>query len=222
MTATCNVAGQTSGASPFGIKAVCAEGVQQADLYETFAHMFVTIPDKNYILGMARALHDEGYKVDPVSDELENADFDEVLKQISIDRARLVRSYDPEGPKPPQQSLFCAGSPAEVNARLKARYDRMGFQVDASVHEPPDQLGVELLYVAALCRRAAACASVDDMTQAEQLCLEARDFTQMELVPFVGAYSKEMQTHAKTSFFQSFASCLQDMVCNADELSSPE
>lgn len=191
----------------------CAEHLEQAEVHEAFAAMFATVPDEGYLSSMARALRAEGYAIDPVPEEGGGAGCGEAWRRVSVDRARLVRSYDPEGPKPPFQALFCGQSSAEVHSRLRARYEGAGFRLDESVHEPPDQLGVELLYVAALYRKAADFARIGDVGREEDAVREVRDFVRRELAPFVRAYAAEMEAQANTAFFKSFARCLCDAVC---------
>lgn len=213
MAAECAPAQREERLRARGFDEGCTEYLEQAEVHEAFAAMFATVPDEGYLSGMARALRAEGFAISLALEEGDGADLEEAWRRISIDRTRLVRSYDPEGPKPPFQALFCGQSSAEVHSRLRARYEAAGFRLDESVREPPDQLGVELLYVAALYRKAADFARIGDVRREKDAIREARDFVRRELAPFVRAYSAEMESRANTAFFKSFARCLRDAVC---------
>ncbi|BAK43430.1 hypothetical protein EGYY_01880 [Eggerthella sp. YY7918] len=185
---------------------------ESAEMYEVFARMFVTVPDADYLAGIARALASAGHPIDPIPTNIAGSELEKAWQSVLIDRARLIRGYNPEGPKPPLQTLFCGQPPSEIHSRLKARYERSGFHLDEQVHEPFDQLGVELLYTAALYRRAAELTEAGEGKSAQEFCQEAEDFINCEFGPFVWAYSYEMEARALTPFFKSFARCLREML----------
>jgi hypothetical protein len=140
-------------------------------------------------------------------------DFGERLFLIAVDRTHLVSGAVVDGPRPPYHSGFSQDNlPQEILASLKANYLRNGFVVAESVRVPPDNLGLELSFMAELCNREIELLKETAGEPLQELFLEQQSFFTCVLEPFATAYATEMFRQARTDFFRGFALLLKTFI----------
>ena len=186
--------------------------------YERLAYCFLVRPDEAYMNGMVAAFSAEeaapwaasfaafSNRIGEVGDEV-------ALQELAVDRTRLFKGLTPDGPTPPYQSLFRQEKRSDSLAQVSGTYRQAGFDMGPDVNDAPDQLGVELMFVAFLLRRCAGC-----QDGAGRWLELAKSFFRENLEPFALSYVRVMREHARTDFFRGYALLLECFILEESAL----
>jgi len=99
------------------------------------------------------------------------------------------------------------GPPARAAQRL---YQKEHLSVRSELADFPDHIGVELEFMAQLCRKAAEALQAGDQKMATERQEKQKYFLQEHLLNWPKALAKEMRTKAETIFYR----CLADLLSN--------
>ena len=137
---------------------------------------------------------------------------EDVLKELAVDRTRILRGTGHADMKPPYEGLYKKGARFEDSVLgLRKFYRKAGLVPDETVGESPDYLCVELDFMKQLCLREEAlrlrkAESEKTVTQAiaETVALE-EEFLRVHLGKWIGPFCSAVEKHASTDFYRGFA-----------------
>ena len=178
----------------------------RADLYHILAGVFVEEPSEEFLAalrapGLLQSLRDAGIVFD--ADFLE-ADLPALSDALACEYATLFAS---SGGFPPIESVRLTGRfKQDPHFQLAQLYKRMGFeQVKGRFDVFPDQLGIELMFVAELLQRGAEALEHEDMAAYKSLDKEIKRFWALHLGRWVRGYSQLIERAASHSFYREMA-----------------
>lgn len=195
----------------------CAETIQdpaqlreelcaRADLYRILAGVFVEEPSTSFLAALRdprllQSLRDVGIAFD--ADFLE-IDLPTLCEALACEYATLFAS---SGGFPPIESVRLTGRfKQDPHFQVAQIYQRMGFeQVRGRFEVFPDQLGIELMFVAELLERCVAALEREDMLVYKRLEKEIRRFWALHLGRWVRGYSGLIERAAGHSFYREMA-----------------
>lgn len=132
-----------------------------------------------------------------------------VADELGVDRTRLLGGLAEEyGPPPPYETMYrgesrtLMGPVAQEVARF---YNEAGFQVAEEIHEPPDHVGVELDFMAALAAREAGAWEEGDQEKALAWQERQRKFLEAHLGQWMPQLCERLVGAAATDFFRGVA-----------------
>lgn len=190
---------------------------ERAAAYERIAYCFLARPDENFMNSMVAAFSSNdapwadafgafGGRIAEIGEEA-------ALQELSVDRTRLFKGLTPDGPTPPYQSLFRQEKRSDSLALISSIYHEAGFDPSLIARDAPDQLGIELIFMAFLLRRQIACTDGD-----EKWDLAAKAFFEKNLEPFALSFAKVMAGEARTDFFRGYAVLLECFIAEESGL----
>lgn len=178
----------------------------RADLYRILAGVFVEEPSTSFLAALRdprllQSLRDVGIAFD--ADFLES-DLPTLCEALACEYATLFAS---SGGFPPIESVRLTGRfKQDPHFQVAQIYQRMGFeQVRGRFEVFPDQLGIELMFVAELLERCAAALEREDMLVYKRLEKEIRRFWALHLGRWVRGYSGLIERAAGHSFYREMA-----------------
>jgi TorA maturation chaperone TorD len=147
------------------------------------------------------------------TDKIEN-----VLQKLAIDRARLFRGVNTDGFRPPYESLYLRQPPQDIIGSLNQFYARIDCRVSNDINESPEQIGVELSYMQALCKKELETLGNGLVDEAQVFNRLQQSFLKQHLGRWAGLFALEMLRQAETSFYRGIAMLIQELF--DDELAS--
>jgi TorA maturation chaperone TorD len=189
--------------------------------YDILASLFLTLPDDD-LVAKIRGLH-EVEDVD-VEDSAANSLLRryslacnaktnaEILRELGIDRANLLRGLREEGPRPPYESLFVNAQAEESNTAVMSDYLKAGLAPLQGIHEPPDYLGVEFNFLATLSRQEYDAWEQGDAPCATRHQRNADDFWRSHPGRWAEQFAAEMKHYAGTDFYRGIAALIADFM----------
>ena len=182
------------------------ECLARANLYRILAGVFVEEPATNFLAalrepGLLQSLREVGIVFD--ADFLE-CDFPTLTDTLACEYTTLFAS---SGGFPPIESVRLTGRfKQDPHFQVAQIYQRMGFeQVRGRFEVFPDQLGMELMFVAELLERGAAALEREDMLTYKRLEKEIKRFWALHLGRWVRGYSGLIERAAAHSFYREMA-----------------
>ncbi len=189
-----------------GGEALRAECLARADLYRILAGVFVEEASPGFLAAlrepaMLQALQDAG--LDFGADFLAS-DLPALAETLACEYATLFAS---SGGFPPIESVRLTGRfKQDPHFQMAALYQRLGFeQVKGRFEVFPDQLGMELMFVAELLTRAASALAQEDQAAYRQLDKEIKRFWTLHLGRWVRGYSGLIARASNHSFYREMA-----------------
>jgi TorA maturation chaperone TorD len=147
------------------------------------------------------------------TDKIEN-----VLQKLAIDRARLFRGVNTDGFRPPYESLYLRQPPQDIIGSLNQFYAKIDCRVSNDINESPEQIGVELSYMQALCKKELETLGNGLVDEAQVFNRLQQSFLKQHLGRWAGLFALEMLRQAETSFYRGIAMLIQELF--DDELAS--
>lgn len=182
------------------------ECLARAGIYRVLAGAFVEEPSERFL----DALRDETLLV-----ELAEAGVHFDTDFLAGDVAQLAEALACEyttlfagsGGFPPIESVRLTGRyKQEPHFQVAQTYRRLGFEVGKGRFEVfADQLGVELMFVAALLERSAGALGRDDTAEFRRLEKEIKRFWTLHLGRWVRGYCRLIERAASHSFYREMA-----------------
>ncbi len=140
------------------------------------------------------------------TDKIEN-----VLQKLAIDRARLFRGVNTDGFRPPYESLYLRQPPQDIIGSLNQFYARIDCRVSNDINESPEQIGVELSYMQALCKKELETLGNGLVDEAQVFNRLQQSFLKQHLGRWAGLFALEMLRQAETSFYRGIAMLIQEL-----------
>lgn len=133
---------------------------------------------------------------------------DILVKDLLVDRTRVIRATGEKGLRPPYERLYVANPSGDgpLLQGLTKFYRKAGLSLEDASGESPDFLFVELDFMKRLCLREieeSLCGAASDATRAVE-----REFLRKHLGSWAGAYCAEAARHARTVFYRGFLAVL--------------
>lgn len=190
-------------ASPAETAAECRA---RASLYRLLAGAFVEEISPSFLAALRQdellaQLAETGIRFD--------ADFtatpdDELLEALAVEYTALFAC---SGGFPPVESARLFGLLKQEPAfQAMETYHRFGFTLQSGQHEVfPDQLGIELLFVAELLERGASALDEEDLATQRKLDKEVKRFWAQHLGRWVRGYASLIEHAAAHSFYREMA-----------------
>ena len=183
---------------------------ERIDSYNLFAFIFLTLPDEKFINnilsldlpdGMGEGISHLKYFIDKSRD----ADINELLAAISVDRTYLIRGLTQSGPRPPYESVYVNHAAHEIIGQLNVTYAEIGYSIAEGVHEPSDYIGVELSFMKELCVR-------ELETSDENMRTLQKAFFEKHLGRWAQDLAREFITKAQTDLYRAIGYMLNDFI----------
>lgn len=178
----------------------------RADLYRILAGVFVEEPSATFLAtlresGLLQALCDAGLNFDA---DFLAPDVTTLAEALACEYATLFAS---SGGFPPIESVRLTGRfKQDPHFQVAQTYRRMGFeQVKGRFEVFPDQLGIELMFVAELLERGAAALAREDVAAYRKLDKEIKRFWSLHLGRWVRGYSGLIARASTHSFYREMA-----------------
>ena len=178
----------------------------RADLYRILAGVFVEEPSATFLAtlrepGLLQALCDAGLNFDA---DFLAPDVTTLAEALACEYATLFAS---SGGFPPIESVRLTGRfKQDPHFQVAQIYQRLGFeQVKGRFEVFPDQLGMELMFVAELLERGAAALAREDVAAYKKLEKEIKRFWTLHLGRWVRGYSGLIERAANHSFYREMA-----------------
>jgi len=183
-----------------------AELCARANLYRILAGVFVEEPSALFLAALRepaslRSLREAGVAFD--ADFLES-DLPLLCDTLACEYATLFAS---SGGFPPIESVRLTGRfKQDPHFQVAQTYQRMGFeQVKGRFEVFPDQLGIELMFVAELLDRCAVALAREDMPGYKKLEKEIKRFWTLHLGRWVRGYSGLIERATGHSFYREMS-----------------
>ena len=191
----------------------------RVNTYDFLASLFLTLPDDT-LAEKIREPHGMDDMDDSAANRLlikyslacANKTNADILQELGVDRAKLLRGLREDGPRPPYESLFINAKMEESNAAIMNHYLKAGLAPVQEVHEPPDYLGVEFNFLATLCRKEYNALERGNMPKAALYRGIAEDFLSAHTGRWAGQFAMEMQRNAHTDFYRGIAVLISDFI----------
>ncbi|WP_126443659.1 TorD/DmsD family molecular chaperone [Sulfuricystis multivorans] len=194
-------------ASPAETAAECRA---RASIYRLLAGVFVEEVSPSFLTALRQEellaqLEVSGIRFD---DDFLRTPADELIDALAVEYTALFAS---SGGFPPVESARLFGLLRQEPAfQAEATYRRLGFALQSGKHPVfPDQLGVELTFVAELLERSAAALDRGDLAAQRKLDKEIKRFWAQHLGRWVRGYARLIQRAAAHSFYREMARFLE-------------
>lgn len=185
--------------------------LQDAKGFGYLASVFLGLPDRALVEGI-RSLEPCGAACggDPAI-ELASAyardsagkSDEEVLRELGVDRARLVRHVDVTCIAPPYESLYVSESEDMVLRRINSFFEEEGFAPRMDAHMPNDYLGMELSFMQFALQERARALEAGDAGRAHRMREACDRFWNDHLGRWVAKYGAQMASAAQTGYYRS-------------------
>ena len=187
--------------------------------YDFLASLFLTLPDDT-LAEKIREPHKSEDMDDSIANQLLiryslaciNKSTPEILQELGVDRAKLLRGLREDGPRPPYESLFLSANASESCVAIMDHYLNAGLAPIEDVHEPPDYLGVEFNFMATLCRKEYDALKRGNTKKAALYRNITDDFLFAHTGQWAGQFALEMQQNAQTDFYRGIAFLISDFM----------
>jgi TorA maturation chaperone TorD len=194
-------------------------------MYGLFLDAFVALPDRALVSEMqgcrfdgllfackelgGQRLERGAALVDDYRSRVKTEDVDEILRELSVDRARLLGMTGSNSFSPPYERFYAAGfgHGSAVLGDLRGFYRRADLLLAGSAGEADDFLFVEVDFARQMCLREAEAWPRDSDGRAFQM-LELR-FLKEHPARWAGLYCGEAERHAGTDFYRGLLAILE-------------
>jgi TorA maturation chaperone TorD len=204
---TPDTAGDTQ--SEVDLKELHQECLARARLYRVLAGVFVEEPSADFVAALRdpvflASLGQLGIVFD---NDFLTSDLPVLTDALACEYATLFAS---SGGFPPIESVRLTGRfKQDPHYQIAQIYQRMGFeQVKGQFEVFPDQLGVELMFVAEMLGRCATALEKEDLPSYRRLDKEIKRFWSLHLGRWVRGYGGLIERAASHSFYRGMASFL--------------
>lgn len=181
----------------------------RADIYRLLGGVFVEEPTAAFLAALREpealaSLAGAGVAFDA---DFTEPDLDSLVDRLSCEFANL---FTVSGGFPPVESVRLYGRyQQEPTHQTRETYRRLGFALSKGRFAVfPDQLGVELMFVAAMLDRVAVACDAGDDAEAVRLEKEIKRFWVAHLGRWVRGYASLIERAAEHSFYREMASFL--------------
>jgi len=132
---------------------------------------------------------------------------EEVLKRISIDRARLLRGVSEQhSPPPPYESMYRNGRLyGESSIEVSQTYSRLGVSLPKIWTEPPDYIGIELDFMRLMCQGEMEAWQADRLDKALEWLHEGENLLKQHISQWIPNFCEEMYKKAELDFYRGVA-----------------
>jgi TorA maturation chaperone TorD len=192
---------------PEALREQCLE---RAQTYRLLGGVFAQEPNGQLLAALRapealRALGEAGLRFDA---DFTNTPLEELVEALATEYATL---FVASGGFPPVESVRLTGRYyQEPNFSVKAAYRDAGFEVQRDrFHVFEDQLGIELMFVAALLERAAGALGAQDMPAYLRAERDIKRFWALHLGRWVRGYASLVQRATEHSFYREMARLLE-------------
>jgi putative dimethyl sulfoxide reductase chaperone len=196
----------------------------RATFYEFLITVFELLPDEELLgkirdgvlenfLSSWRELGDRGFRsgLDNISSYrflLQEKADDDVLKELSVDRTKILRGTGHVHLKPPYEGLYRKGAGfGDSVLAVKQFYRKAGLVPDERVSDSADYLFVELDFMKQLCLREEALRLREEEgaeTIAGTIALQ-EEFLRLHPGDWVGEFCSAVEKYASTDFYRGSA-----------------
>ena len=184
---------------------------EQIESYSFFASLFFNLPDKEFVekvLALDCSADAPGMVlIKSYIEAVKDKDINKIVDEIAVDRTYLMHGLYRDGPRPPYENVYFVpvrdefarlGNIPEAAEKMRLRnlrslsavYRESGMKVDENAHQPPDYLGLELVFMKELCK------------QGEDTFEKRKEFFDHHLGRFGIMFADEMIKFAKTDFWR--------------------
>ncbi len=190
-------------------EALAEECLARAQTYRLLGGVFAEEPSAQFLAALRgedtlRALGEAGVEFE--------ADFTATALEDLVERlaAEYATMFVASGGFPPVESVRLTGRYyQQPNFTVKQTYREAGFEMGGSrFHVFEDQLGVELMFVAALLERAASVLGRDGMPGYRRIERDIKRFWALHLGRWVRGYAGLVQRATEHSFYREMAKLL--------------
>ncbi|RJR47453.1 MAG: hypothetical protein C4576_09530 [Desulfobacteraceae bacterium] len=202
----------------------------RAAFYELLVGVFQWLPDREFL----QKIRNGGFQ-DLLTrfSELRNDRFDsgahllssyqssiqtgsdeEVLKELSVDRTRILRGTGHPDLKPPYEGLYSRKAAGESVLEIIRFYRRAGLLPDMDNQESADFLLVEMDFMKQLCLREQE--KWLNREGIEETITQEKEFLEEHLGNWAGDFFLAVEKHASTDFYRGF-STIADGFLKMDE-----
>ena len=196
-----------------------AELEELSSVYSFLSSVFLTLPDQAFMDSLAALPQEQnasaGYNaIAEYAREVAGRDREEALLDLGRDRARLVRGANNEGIEPPYESLYL-GKGAKSNTvcgSINRFFADAGFEKSDDVKDAPEQIGIEINFVATLVQHEIVALREGDAEGAEQWRDMRGHFMSQHLGRWAHEYAKVLQEHANTAFYRGIGLLIEEVV----------
>ena len=196
-----------------------AELEELSSVYSFLSSVFLTLPDQAFMDSLATLSQEQnasaGYNaIAEYAREVAGRDREEALLDLGRDRARLVRGANNEGIEPPYESLYL-GKGAKSNTvcgSINRFFADAGFEKSDDVKDAPEQIGIEINFVATLVQHELVALREGDAEGAEHWRDMRGHFMSQHLGRWAHEYAKVLQEHANTAFYRGIGLLIEEVV----------
>ena len=199
-------------------EALLEECLDRAQTYRLLAGVFAEEPSARFLAALRTpetlaALGEAGLRFDV---DFTVPDLENLVESLAMEYTTL---FVASGGFPPVESVRLTGRYyQEPNFSVKAAFRDAGFQVQSErFHVFEDQLGVELMFVAALLARAAGALGDRDMQSFLRAERDIKRFWALHLGRWVRGYASLVQRATEHSFYREMAKLLELFACDEIE-----
>lgn len=182
------------------------ECLARADLYRILAGVFVEEPSVEFLAALREPAWLQSLCLAGIAFD---ADFLQVEPAALADAlaCEYATLFASSGGFPPIESVRLTGRfKQDPHYQLAQLYRRLGFeQIRGRFEVFPDQLGIELMFVAELLQRCAAALDDEDLPAYKSLEKEIKRFWTLHLGRWVRGYSGLIERAANHSFYREMA-----------------
>jgi len=191
---------------------------EQIESYNFFASLFFNLPDKVFVDNiLSQEYSGDAPGIELIKSYVESVkgvDIDKILDELLVDRTYLMHGLYRNGPRPPYETVYTVHVPNEIDKRgsipeaaekkrigglreLNVMYRESGMKVGKEAHQPPDYLGMELVFMEELCKNG------------DETFEKRKEFFNTHLNRFGTEYANEMIKFAKTDFWRGIGHLLK-------------
>lgn len=202
---------------------MCEERIAELEglssVYSFLSSVFLTLPDQAFMDSLAALPQEQnasaGYNaIAEYAREVAGRDREEALLDLGRDRARLVRGANNEGIEPPYESLYL-GKGAKSNTvcgSINRFFADAGFEKSDDVKDAPEQIGIEINFVATLVQHELVALRKGDAEGAEHWRDMRGHFMSQHLGRWAHEYAKVLQERANTAFYRGIGLLIEEVV----------
>lgn len=192
--------------SEVDLKELHQECLARANLYRVLAGVFVEEPSADFVAGLREPafLASIGQLGIVFDNDFLASELPALTDALACEYATLFAS---SGGFPPVESVRLTGRfKQDPHYQIAQIYQRMGFeQIKGRFEVFPDQLGVELMFVAEMLGRCATALEQEDLPAYRRLDKEIKRFWSLHLGRWVRGYSGLIERAANHSFYRGMA-----------------
>jgi TorA maturation chaperone TorD len=132
---------------------------------------------------------------------------EELITRLSVDRTRLFRGLNREGPPPPYESVRMGSTKVmtESTVQVSDIYGQLQYCPPQGLNDLPDYIGIELDFIRYLCIEAAIAFKEGNENKALALLEQEKDFLCGHILKWVPAFCDEVMDRAKEDLYSGMA-----------------